>query len=88
MVDKPIRPPLCWSKNLRQTGDALNIKQIKQRLVDLGFGDRVRAQPNYHYATTYRLTKRGKLIRRGSKYRAAPASSPEGETEALGASAS
>jgi hypothetical protein len=78
--------PTLLVENLRQTGDALNIKQIKQRLVELGFGNRVKAQPNYHYATTYRLTKRGKLIRRGSKYRAAPISSPEGETEAVGAS--
>ena len=78
--------PRLLVANMRETAANLNIKQIKQRLVDLGFGDKVKAQPNYHYATAYRLTKRGKLIRRGSKYRAAPSSSPEGETEASGAS--
>jgi hypothetical protein len=79
--------PVLLVANLRETGASLNIKQIKQRLIDMGFGEKVKAHPNYHYATTYRLTKNGKLIRRGSKYRAAPLSSPEGEAEAVGASA-
>jgi hypothetical protein len=78
--------PKALYENLRQTGDALNIRQIKTRLIELGFGERVKAQPNYHYATTYRLTKRGKLLRRGQKYRAAPQSSSQEETEAVGAS--
>jgi len=80
--------PVLLVANLLETGDSLNIKQIKQRLIDMGYGDRVKAQPNYHYATTYRLTRSGKLIKRGSKYRAAPISSSEEETEeAVGASA-
>ena len=78
--------PALLVANLRETGDALNIRQIKQRLIDLGFGDKVKEQPNYHYQTTYRLTKRDKLIRRGQKYRAAPQGSSQEETEAVGAS--
>jgi hypothetical protein len=78
--------PAKLIENLRQTGDSLTIKQIKQRLIDIGFGERIRAHPNYHYATAYRLTKRGRLLRRGSRYRAPPISSSEEETEAVGAS--
>jgi hypothetical protein len=72
--------------NLRQTGDRLTVKEIRKRLIDLGFGDKIRSRPNYHYATTYRLTKRGKLLRRGTKYQAAPIGSSKEETEAVGAS--
>ena len=78
--------PVLLVANLLKTGDSLNIKQIRQRLIDMGFGEKVRAHPNYHYATTYRLTRSGKLLRRGTKYRAAPNSSSEEETEAVGAS--
>lgn len=81
-------PPAVLLANLRKTGDSLNVQGIKKRLIELGFGDRVRDRPNYHYDLAYRLSngKYPKLIKRGSKYRAAPISSPEGETEAVGAS--
>lgn len=71
--------------NLLETGDSLTVKQIRQRLIDLGFGEKLRVRPNYHYATTYRLTKRGKLLRRGNRYRAAPISSSKEETGAVAA---
>jgi hypothetical protein len=71
--------------NLTQTGDSLTVKQIRQRLIDMGFGDKVRTRPNYHYATAYRLTKKGKLLRRGNRYQAAPNSSSQEETGAVGA---
>jgi hypothetical protein len=71
---------------MRKTGASLNAKGIKSALIELGFGEKVRTQPNYHYTMTYRLVKSGKLLKRGMKYRAPPASSPEGETEAGGAS--
>lgn len=77
--------PTLLVANMRETGAVLNIKQIKQRLIDLGFGDKVKTQPNYHYQTAYRLTKRGKLLRRGTKYRAAPHGSSQEETGAVGA---
>jgi hypothetical protein len=78
--------PQALISNLLATGHSLTVKQIKARLIELGFGQKVREQPNYHYQTAYRLTKRGKLLRRGTKYRAAPISSSEEETEAVGAS--
>ncbi len=79
-------PPRAFLANMRKTGDSLNIKQIKARLIELGFGDRIKAQPNYHYQLVYRLARRDKLLKRGSRYRAAPISSSEEETEAVGAS--
>lgn len=81
-------PPNALVANLRKTGDSLRAPGIKQRLIELGFGELLQAKPNYHYDLAYRLThsKPPKLIKRGSKYRAAPISSPEGETEAVGAS--
>jgi hypothetical protein len=78
--------PVALVANLRKTGDSLKVQGIKARLIELGFGDKIKAQPNYHYSLAYRLTRSGKLIKRGSKYRAAPIRSPEGETEANGAS--
>jgi len=71
--------------NLRETGDSLTIKQIRQRLIDLGFSEKLRVRPNYHYATTYRLTRRGRLLRRGNRYRAASISSSKEETGAVAA---
>ena len=74
--------PQALFSNMLSTGESLNVKQIKARLIELGFDEKVRAQPNYHYQTTYRLTKRGKLSRRGTKYRAVPLSSSQEETGA------
>ena len=54
--------------------------------MDLGHAEKAN-QKNYIYGLLFRLVKSGKLIKRGSKYRAAPISSPEGEAEAVGASA-
>lgn len=79
-------PPQVFLANMRKTGDSLNIKQIKARLIELGFGDRIKAQPNYHYQLAYRLTRGTKLLKRGAKYRAAPIVLPEEETEAPTAS--
>lgn len=73
--------------NMRETGDSLKVRQVRERLVSLGFGDTIREKPNYVYGFVYRLTKSGKLLKRGSKYRAAPLGSSEEETEAVGASA-
>ena len=84
--DESESPPQALRANLLKTGDSLNIRQIKTRLIELGFGDRLKAQPNYHYQLVYRLHKGDKLLRRGNRYRAAPNSSSEEETEALGAS--
>jgi hypothetical protein len=42
------------------------------------------ARKNYVYGLPFRLVKSGKLVKRGSKYRAAPISSPQGEAEAVG----
>jgi hypothetical protein len=82
-------PPAALVANLRKTGESLKVQGIKARLIELGFGDKVKERPNYHYDVAYRLSsgKNPKLIKRGSKYRAAPISSPDGETEAVGASA-
>lgn len=79
-------PPALLCANLRKTGESLNVRQIKARLIELGFEDKFKTQPNYHYSLAYRLSKSGKLLKQGSKYRAPPTSSPEGETEAVGAS--
>ncbi|MGO9642988.1 MAG: hypothetical protein ACLP1Y_16970 [Candidatus Acidiferrales bacterium] len=78
--------------NLRETGEALTVKQIRQRLSDLGFAERVRDQPNYHYSIAHKLVKRGKLLKQGALYRAAPfgeidQGSPEGGAEGVGPSA-
>ena len=80
--------PVALVANLRKTGDSLKVQGIRARLIELGFEDKIKAQPNYHYSLAYRLSrgKNPKLIKRGAKYRAAPVSSPEGETEAVGAS--
>lgn len=80
--------PKALYENLVRTGDSLNVKQIKARLAEIGFAEKVRTQPNYHYQLVYRLTKSGRLLRRGQRYRAAPKASPEGETEGVGPSAS
>src|SRR6202023_3954308 len=70
-------PPLLWlAFALREAGESLNVRQIKARLIELGFGDKFKTQPNYHYSLVYRLSKSSKLLKRGSKYRAPPASSP------------
>jgi hypothetical protein len=78
--------PKALCENMARTGDSLKVNQIKQRLIEIGFAEKVKAQPNYHYQLVYRLTKSGRLLRRGERYRAAPKSSPQGETEAVGAS--
>jgi len=64
--------PSLLAANLRETGDALTVSQIRQRLIDLGFGEKVRSHPNYHYATAHRLVKQGRLLKRGSLYEALP----------------
>jgi hypothetical protein len=73
--------------NLRETGQSLNVRQIRARLIELGFLSKLKDRPNYVYGLVYRMTKSGKLLKRGTKYRAAPISSSEEETEAVGASA-
>lgn len=70
--------------NLQKTGDSLKVQQARQRLIDLGHEEKANRK-NYVYGLLYRLVKSGKLVKRGSKYRAAPISSPEGETGAVGA---
>jgi hypothetical protein len=70
--------------NLRETGDSLKAKQARQRLIDIGYEERG-TQPNYIYGLLNRLVKSQKLIKRGSRYRAAPIASPEGEAGAVGA---
>ena len=72
--------------NMRETGDSLKVHQVRDRLVSLGYGDIIREKPNYVYGFVYRLTKSGRLLKRGMRYRAAPISSSEEETEAVGAS--
>ncbi|MGH6818435.1 MAG: hypothetical protein ACREC1_06640 [Methylovirgula sp.] len=72
--------------DMRKTGASLKVAQVRKRLEALGFADMIRQKPNYVYGLVYRLTKSGRLLRRGSRYRAAPIGSPEGETEAVGAS--
>jgi hypothetical protein len=79
--------PKALCENMARTGDSLKVNQIKQRLIEIGFAEKIKAQPNYHYQLVYRLTKSGRLLRRGERYRAAPKSSPEGETEGVGPSA-
>jgi phage I-like protein len=79
--------PVALIANMRATGASLKVQNIKAKLIELGFGEKLKAQPNYHYSLAYRLTKSGKLLKRGSKYRAAPMVSLESETEAGGASA-
>jgi hypothetical protein len=73
--------------NLRTTKDSLKVGQIRDRLAQIGFADKVKARPNYVYGLVYRLTKKGRLIKRGARYRAAPISSPQGETGAVAAPA-
>jgi hypothetical protein len=80
--------PVVLSANLRETGQSLNVRQIRARLIELGFGDKIKRRPNYVYGLVFRMTKSGKLLKRGTKYRAAPISSPQGEPEAVGASGS
>jgi hypothetical protein len=80
-------PPELLCANLRKTGESLTVRQIRERLIELGFEDKLKAQSNFPYGLVYRLSKSGKLLKRGSKYRAPPTSSPEGETGALGAPA-
>ena len=70
--------------NLRKTGDSLKVQQVRQRLIDIGHAEAANRK-NYIYGLVYRLTKRGKLIKRGTKYRAAPITSLEGEAGAVGA---
>jgi hypothetical protein len=76
--------PVALCANLRKTGEALKVAQIKQRLIELGFGSKIEASPSYPYTLVYRLAKTGKLLKRGSKYRVPPISSPEGETGVVG----
>jgi hypothetical protein len=79
-------PAVALCANLSKTGESLKAAQVRDRLIQLGFGERLEKTPGYHYALLHRLSHNGKLIKRGSKYRAAPMVSPEGETEAGGAS--
>ena len=44
---------LC--EELRRTGDSLKVRQIKERLIKLGFGEKFTAQPTFHYGLVYRL---------------------------------
>jgi hypothetical protein len=80
--------PTVLCESLSKTGDVLNVQGIKARLIELGFGEKLKTQPNYHYSLVYRLSKSGRLVKRGLKYRAPPVPSPEGAAEAVGASAS
>jgi hypothetical protein len=73
--------PMAFVANLRKTGDSLKVQQARQRLIELGYVEEA-ARKNYIYGLLYRLVKSGKVVKRGSKYRAAPNSSPEGETGA------
>ena len=79
--------PIAICANLQKTGESLKVRQIRDRLIELGFGEKIRMQPNFSYSLVYRLSQSGKLLKRGSKYRAPPASATEGEAEAVGASA-
>jgi hypothetical protein len=95
LVEKPVQetedsggsPAFDLVENLRKTGDSLKVKEARKRLHDLGYADKAK-HPNYIHGLLFRLVKGGKLVKRGSKYKAAPISSPEGEAEAVGASAS
>ncbi|HEY5046855.1 MAG TPA: hypothetical protein VII49_02405 [Rhizomicrobium sp.] len=84
--DQSDSPAVALCANLTKTGESLKAPQVRERLIDLGFAERLKKTPSYHYALLHRLSHNGKLIKRGSKYRAAPTPSPEGETEAVGAS--
>jgi hypothetical protein len=79
-------PAFDLLENLRKTGHSLKVQEARQRLVDLGHAEKAN-QKNYIYGLLFRLVKGGKLIKRGSKYKAAPTSSPQGEAGALGAPA-
>jgi hypothetical protein len=80
-------PAFDLVENLRKTGHSLKVQEARRRLQDLGHAEKA-DQKNYIYGLLFRLVKSGKLVKRGSKYKAAPISSPEGEAEAVGASAS
>lgn len=67
--------------NLRKTGDSLKVQQARQRLMEIGHAEEA-SRKNYIYGLLYRLVKSGKVVKRGTRYRAAPISSPEGETGA------
>jgi hypothetical protein len=77
--------PVALVARMRKTAASLNVQGIRTALIDLGFAEKLKEQPNYHYSLAHRLSKSGKLLKRGSKYRAAPISSPDGETAASGA---
>jgi len=79
-------PAFDLVEHFRKTGHSLKVQEARQRLIDLGHADKAN-QKNYIYGLLFRLVKSGKLIKRGSKYKAAPTSSPEGEAGALGAPA-
>ncbi len=74
--------PVALCANLSKTGESLKVHQIRTRLIELGFEGKFKTQPNYHYSLAYRLSKSGKLVKRGAKYRTPPVNSPEGETGA------
>jgi hypothetical protein len=74
--------------DMRATGASLKVAQVRKRLEELGFGDTLRKKPNYVYGFVYRLTKSGKLLKRGMRYRAAQTGSSQEEPEAVGASGS
>jgi len=85
-TDEPVSVSQIFLANLRETGDSLKVSQVRNRLVQLGFGKIIETKPNYAYGFVYRLTRAGKLLKRGSRYRAAPIDSSQEETEAVGAS--
>lgn len=70
--------------DMRASGASLKVGQIRIRLMALGFADKIADKPNYVYGLAHRLTKTGKLIKRGSKYRASPIPSSQEETGVLG----
>jgi hypothetical protein len=66
--------------NMAVTGDSLKVAQIRTRLAELGFQQKVASHPNYAYGLVHRLTRMGYLIKRGPRYRAAPKGSSQEET--------
>ncbi len=87
--DKPKPLVDAIVEHLAKTGESLEVADIKRRMSKLGYADLLSEKPNAIYQAMFRLSQgpKPRVLKRGTKYRAPPPESPEGDTGASGAPA-
>lgn len=62
---------------IREAGAPLAPPEIRRRLENAGFEEKLGRNPNYLYTVIFRLFRRGELVREGDRYRLPDVESPQ-----------